>query len=136
MSKSENELRTALVVDDEAPIRGLLEDILDDAGFTTTSFALGGPALQELAKHSFDLLIIDIGLPDMNGLSICEEARARYGSDVVILIITADSRKERCIMALEMGADDFVGKPFDIEELLIRIDVKLRRTARSNGNTY
>lgn len=105
MTQPENGRRTALVVDDEAPIRGLLEDILVDAGFITTCFALGKPALQELDKHSFDLLVIDIGLPDMNGLSICEEARSRYGADVVILIITADNRKERSIMALEMGVN-------------------------------
>jgi DNA-binding response OmpR family regulator len=129
MTAGDSAARTALVVDDEIPLLQLLEEVLDEAGFSVTAFGRGQPALDALASRRFDILVIDIGLPDMNGMRICEEARERYGDDVAILIITADNRKERCITALELGADDFVGKPFDVEELLARINSMLRRSS-------
>jgi DNA-binding response OmpR family regulator len=122
------ETRTAMVIDDELAIRELLEEVLGEAGFTTTSFAYGQPALDAIYKQHYDLLVVDIGLPDMNGLHICSAARDHYGERVAILIITADARKQRVISSFALGADDFVGKPFDIDELLARIDVHLRRT--------
>lgn len=127
MMDYQNTGRTALVVDDEQPLLQLLDEVLSDAGFLTDCFDLGGPAMAALEKRRYDLLVVDIGLPDMNGMSICEAARERYGDSVAILIITADNRRERCITALELGADDFVSKPFDIEELMARITVMLRR---------
>ena len=87
-----------------------------------------------MAEHRFDLMVIDIGLPDINGMRICESARERYGADLAILIITADNRRERCITALELGADDFVSKPFDVEELMARISSVLRRTAGAGAS--
>jgi DNA-binding response OmpR family regulator len=120
---------SALVVDDEPALLSLLEDVLVDAGFETTCFGRGAPALDALAQRRFDLLVVDIGLPDTNGMRICEVARQRYGDEIAILIITADNRKERCITAFELGADDFVPKPFDLDELMMRITVILRRTA-------
>ncbi len=129
MTEPNSAARTALVVDDEIPLLQLLEEVLEEAGFSVTCFGRGQPALDALASRRFDILVIDIGLPDMNGMRICEEARERYGDDVAILIITADNRKERCITALELGADDFVGKPFDVEELLARITSMLRRSS-------
>ncbi len=129
MTEPNSAARTALVVDDETPLLQLLEEVLEEAGFSVTCFGRGQPALDALASRRFDILVIDIGLPDMNGMRICEEARERYGDDVAILIITADNRKERCITALELGTDDFVGKPFDVEELLARITSMLRRSS-------
>ncbi len=131
MGNIQSSARTALIVDDELPLLQLLGEVLDEAGFATTCFGTDAPALDALRTSRFDLLVVDIGLPDMNGMHICETARARYGEDVAILIITADNRKERCITALELGADDFVGKPFDIEELMARISSVLRRTAHA-----
>lgn len=119
--------RTALVVDDELVLLDLLNNVLMEGGFETTCFQTGQPALDALARTKFDVLVVDVGLPDMNGMLICEVARQRYGSTVAIFIITGDNRRSRVITALEMGADDFVSKPFDTEELLARIDVKLRR---------
>jgi DNA-binding response OmpR family regulator len=126
MTEPRSAVRTALVVDHESPLLQLLQEVLEEAGFRVTCFGRGQPALDLLALRRFDILVIDIGLPDMNRMRICEEARERYGDDVAILIITADNRKERCITALELGADDFVGKPFDVEELLARITSMLR----------
>lgn len=120
--------RTALVVDDEQTLLDLLETELVEAGFETTCFTHGQPALAALQERHFDLLVVDVGLPDTNGMQICEVARQHYGDKITIFIITGDNRRSRCVTALELGADDFVGKPFDMEELLARIDVKLRRT--------
>lgn len=125
-------IRTALVVDDEVALLQVLESILVEADFKTTCLGLGQPALDLLAHQNFDLLIVDVGLPDMNGMRICEAARERYGDSTTIFVITADNRQQRCVTALEVGADDFLGKPFDTEELLARIDVKLRRTSDAN----
>lgn len=121
--------RTALIVDDESALLGLLDEILTDAGFVTTGFERGQPALEMIAQRPFNLLVIDVNLPDTSGLAVCQFARERYGEDVAILIITADSRMDRLVTAFDLGADDFVPKPFDVEELLTRIETKLRRTA-------
>ena len=129
MAELPNTGRTALIVDDEQPLLQLLDEVLGDAGFATDCFDLGQPAMTAIRQRRYDLLVVDIGLPDMNGMSICEAARARYGDSVAILIITADNRRERCITALELGADDFVSKPFDIEELMARITGMLRRSS-------
>ena len=134
MASLEYGARTALVVDDEPVVLELLADILVEAGFATTCFGLGQPAVEALAQHRFDLLVIDLGLPDMNGMRICMEARDRYGDDVAILIVTADGRKEHRIAALELGADDVVGKPFAVDELLARIIAKLRRISQFDGS--
>lgn len=122
-------MRTALVVDDETALLQVLESILDEAHFVTTSCRFGQPALDLLARQYFDLLIVDVGLPDMNGMRICTAARERYGDSTTIFVITGDNQQQRCITALEIGADDFLSKPFDTDELLARIDVKLRRTS-------
>jgi two-component system, OmpR family, catabolic regulation response regulator CreB len=119
--------REALIVDDEPAILDLFEEILGDAGFTTTTFERGLPAIEAIKQRHFDLLLVDVGLPDISGMVICEQARERYGETAAILIITADSRTERLITALELGADDFVPKPFNVEELLARIKIKLQR---------
>ena len=123
--------RAALIVDDERPILELLAELLVEEGFQTTCFDHGKPAVEALTRDRFDLLLIDVGLPDMNGLEICAKARDIYGSAVTIVVITADTRHERLLTAMELGADDFVPKPFLIEELLARIDAKLRFAERS-----
>ncbi len=128
MNNCADGVRTALVVDDEVALLQVLESVLAEAHFVTTCLERGQPALDLLDNHHFDLLIVDVGLPDMNGMRICTAARERYGDSTTIFVITADNRQQRCVTALEVGADDFLAKPFDTEELLARIDVKLRRT--------
>jgi DNA-binding response OmpR family regulator len=114
------------VVDDDPAIRAVLVDILDDAGFTTTDYDQGLPALAAVNRDYFDLLLIDQWLPDLNGIQICEAARERYGNTAVVLLVTADTRRERGVSALSLGADDVITKPFDMGELLARIEVRLR----------
>ncbi len=127
MTTLAKETRTALVVDDDPAILEVLAAILDNDGFATTGVGYAQAALDLLEQRRFDLLLIDLGLPDMSGMVICDAARQRYGDDVVILIVTADNRPDRLVTALQLGADDLVPKPFSIDELLMRIEVKLRR---------
>jgi DNA-binding response OmpR family regulator len=121
---------TALVIDDDRAILQVLEDLLTDAGFAPTCFTHGRPALAALAHQPFDLLLIDLGLPDLTGLEICAAARELYGDAPVILIVTADDRPLRWVTALELGADDCIGKPFDVAVLLAHIQAKLRQVER------
>ena len=117
--------RTALVVDDDPAIREVLVEILDDAGYATTAFDRGLPALAALAQRHFDVLLIDQWLPDINGMRICAAAQ-ESGTAAAVLMITADARVERHITALTLGADDVVAKPFHVDVLLARIEAKLR----------
>lgn len=119
--------RTALVVDDEADLLHILDEMLREEGWRTSCFNLGQPALAALSTQHFDLLIVDVGLPDMNGLRIAMAARERYDDDAVILVITGDDRRARAVGAYTVGADDFVGKPFDVDELLARINANFAR---------
>lgn len=119
--------RTAMVVDDDHALLDLLVEMLVEDGFITTGFHSGKAALDALSQQRFELIVVDVGLPDINGMQICQAAREHYGDDVIIFITTADQQRERLITALEIGADDFIGKPFHIEELRARIEVQLRR---------
>ena len=131
---------TALVVDDDPAIREDLVESLTDAGFATTDFAHGQPALAAVEQRHFDLLLIDQWLPDIDGIQICQAAKRRYGNTAAVLLITADTRVERHVTALTLGADDVVTKPFHVEVLLARTKAKLRgcagpacRCARETG---
>ena len=125
--------RTALVVDDDPATREVLVEILADAGFTTTDFAHGQPALSAVEQRHFDLLLIDQWLPDLNGIQICEAAKQQYGATAAVLLVTADARVERHITALTAGADDVVMKPFHVDVLLARSEAKLRGRTRASA---
>ncbi len=122
--------RTALIVDDDPVLLGLLAELIEDAGFATTRCEVGEPALVALTERQFDLLLIDQWLPDMNGLHLCAAARQRYGESAVVMMITADPRIERHVTALTTCVDDVVCKPFNIDVLVARIEAKLRQSAR------
>ena len=124
---------TALVVDDDPAILELLAEVLQDAGFSPTCFTRGQPALATLAGQGFDLLLIDLWLPDLKGFKLCEAARDWYGDAPAVMLITADQRVTSWITALDLGADDCVEKPFDIEELLARIAAKRRVRGQAGG---
>jgi two-component system response regulator MprA len=130
MSTPEAPLYTTLVVEDDPGMLALLQEVLQEAGFATTCFSHGQPALTALATHRFDVLVVDQWLPDMNGLQICEAARTYHGHEPVVLIVTADARREREHLALQLCADDFIDKPFNIEELIARIEARMRRVRR------
>ena len=114
-----------LVVDDDAELRVLLQDYLRQAGFRVTAVADGRQMQRALEAAPFDLVILDIMLPGEDGLSLCRKLRAE--SRIPILMLTARGDEVDRIVGLEMGADDYLPKPFNPRELLARIHAVLRR---------
>ena len=123
-------LQRILVVDDEPQIQRFLGHALTAAGYDTMLAASGQEALSRIAAHEPDLLILDLGLPDMNGKEVIERLRLR--SDLPVIVLSAHDQEMEKIMALDLGANDFVAKPFGIGELLARLRASLRprRAAR------
>ncbi|RIA56198.1 response regulator [Dichotomicrobium thermohalophilum] len=114
-----------LVVDDDRRIRDLLARYLRENGFRVTVSADAGEARNALRGLAFDLIILDIMMPGESGLSLAETLRAE--SDVPILMLTARSEPESRVEGLELGVDDYMAKPFDPRELLLRLQNILRR---------
>jgi DNA-binding response OmpR family regulator len=125
--------RTILVVEDERKIAGLVRDYLEHAGFHVVQTADGGTALAEARRARPDLVVLDLGLPDRDGLDVIRELRR--SSSVPIVILTARGDESDRLVGLELGADDYVVKPFSLKELVARVRAVLRRTeaAREGG---
>jgi len=117
-----------LIVDDDAEIRTLLGRYLEKNGLRATAVADGRAMWQALDRAAFDLIVLDLMLPGDDGLTLCRTLRTR--SDVPVIMLTARGEETDRIVGLEMGADDYLAKPFSARELLARIKVILRR-ARS-----
>jgi two-component system, OmpR family, response regulator len=115
-----------LMVDDDAQIRQLLSDYLANFGMSVVAVADGRAMEEELKKSSFDLVILDLMLPGDDGLSLCRSLRAE--SDIPILMLTARGEAMDRVVGLELGADDYIVKPFEPRELVARIQSILRRT--------
>jgi two-component system KDP operon response regulator KdpE len=113
-----------LVVDDEPQIHRFLSPALDAAGFEPARADSGREALSEIARRPPDAVVLDLGLPDMDGQAVLTKARAFYAGPVIIL--SARDRELEKIEALDAGADDYVEKPFGVGELLARLRVALR----------
>ena len=119
-------LARVLVVDDEADLRALLQRYLSDQGCFVRAVD-GGPALDKLlARERFDVLVLDVMMPGEDGLSICRRLRAQ-GETIPIVMLTARGDPLDRIIGLEMGADDYLPKPFTPRELLARIQALVRR---------
>jgi two-component system OmpR family response regulator len=118
-----------LVVDDDREIRTLLRDFLEKNGFKATAVADGQETRRALARSRFDLIVLDLMLPRENGLEICRELRQM--SDVPIIMLTALGEEVDRVVGLEVGADDYLTKPFSPRELLGRIRAVLRRTTQA-----
>lgn len=118
-----------LVVDDEPQLRRALRATLSALGFVVADAANGEAALEIVRTEKFDLILLDINLPGLNGFETCRAIRAR--SDVGILMLTVRDRADDKIEALDAGADGFVTKPFDVNELQARIRATLRRASAS-----
>jgi len=114
-----------LVVDDDQEIRELLAVYLQKNGFSVTVAAEGNAMRQSLVATQYDLIVLDIMLPGDDGFVLCQEIRAQ--SNIPIIMLTAGSDETDRIIGLELGADDYVGKPFNPRELLARIKAVLRR---------
>lgn len=118
--------RTIWLVEDEASIADTLIYALQTDGFEVEWFSLGQPLLTRLAQSRPDFLILDVGLPDISGFELCKEVRARC--DVPLMFLTARSEEIDRLIGLEIGADDYVAKPFSPREVCARVRVILRRS--------
>ena len=117
-----------LVVEDEAAITDTIAYALKTEGFETSHVELGEEALARLQGGGFSLVILDVGLPDISGFEVCR--RLRTFSDIPVIMLTARSEEVDRIVGLEIGADDYVVKPFSPRELVARVRVILRRLDR------
>jgi DNA-binding response OmpR family regulator len=121
--------RTILVVDDEPTLRETLAEALDADGFRVLTAADGREALSRFREHQPDLVVLDLMLPELSGIEVCRIIRAESG--VPIVMLTAKSSELDKVVGLELGADDYVTKPFSLRELTARIRALLRRTEQS-----
>lgn len=120
-----------LIIEDEAAIADTLIYACKEAGINTTHYLLGHQALAAMQKTSFDCVILDVGLPDMTGFDVCKQIRASAQvstSNIPILFLTARNHEIDRIVGLEIGADDYVTKPFSPREVVARVKAILRRT--------
>ncbi len=126
-----------LVVEDEEKIRLALVDFLDFHGFRITEAFDGLQAERTVAERPFDLILLDLMLPKISGEQLCSKWR-REGVQTPIIMLTAKGQEHERVGGLNLGADDYVTKPFSLEELLARINAILRRTdpARAVGQTF
>ena len=122
--------RNILVVEDDKNISDLIHMYLVKEGFDVRIAGDGGKALEEFQKKEPDLILLDIMLPVMDGWAVC--AKIRETSKVPIIMLTAKSEVFDRIQGLEMGADDYIVKPFDVLTLMVRIEKVLKRTGRLN----
>jgi two-component system, OmpR family, response regulator ResD len=114
-----------LVVEDEASIRTIVEYALRDAGFAVTGSGWGDEALDIVEREPVDLVVLDIMLPGMDGLEVCRRIRAH--GPLPVIMLTARGDEEDRVLGLEVGADDYVTKPFSPRELVLRVESVLRR---------
>ena len=114
-----------LVVDDEAPMRKLLSTNLKASGYTVLAAEDGTEALKLIEEHPFDLLLLDVNMPGPNGFQVLEAVRR--SAEMPILMLSGRVRERDKVEALDLGADDYVGKPFGIAELIARVKALLRR---------
>lgn len=117
-----------LVVEDDKRLSRFVARVLTEEGFTVDSCASGADASRQATAVRYDLIVLDWMLPDQDGLSVCRELRQR-GADVPILMLTARGEVREKVLGLEAGADDYMVKPFDVEELVARVNALLRRAS-------
>jgi two-component system response regulator ChvI len=118
-----------LVVDDDVALVSVLVDALEEDGFHVTTAHDGKAGLAKFRAGSFDLVLLDVMMPELDGLSLCRKLRET--SDVPVIFLTSRADDVDRITGLELGADDFVGKPFNTRELIARMRAVLRRTKRT-----
>ena len=117
-----------LVVEDDLRLADMLLEYLGQAGFGVTVASLGATALEKLSDADYDAVVLDLMLPDMDGLNVCRQLRAKY--DTPVLMLTARGDAVDRIVGLELGADDYLPKPFEPRELVARLRAIMRRRVR------
>lgn len=139
MEKAEKQKSRILLVEDDSEIAGMLSETLKEHGFLTEIAESGSKMDAHLKVSTFDLILLDIMLPNEDGLSICRRLRAR--SSTPIIMVTALNEDVDRIVGLEIGADDYIAKPFNTRELIARVKALLRRSGyqdrgRLLGNAF
>src|SRR4051794_6259681 len=125
-----------LIVEDDPDIADLVARYLDKAGFVTERAANGRDALAALAARLPDLMVLDLMLPQVDGLEVCRQARASpHTAAIPIIMLTARAEESERIVGLELGADDYLAKPFSPNELVARVRALLRRVQRATPTT-
>ena len=117
-----------LVVDDDQTVREVVVSYLKAAGHSVTEAADGAAALDAIRNHPADLVVLDLMMPGIDGIEVCRLLR-KEGNDVPVIMLTALGSEQDRVVGLEIGADDYVTKPFSPRELVLRVDSILRRTA-------
>jgi two-component system alkaline phosphatase synthesis response regulator PhoP len=120
--------RRILVIDDEQGIRGALGQLLEYEGYEVISAADGVSGLEKALSDNPDLVVLDVMMPRMSGLDVCKQLKAKRPS-VPIIMLTARGQEIDKVVGLELGADDYVTKPFSVRELMARVKAVLRRVA-------
>src|SRR5947209_3383282 len=122
-----------LVVDDEIEIVRALQRSLMAHGFEVYTANSGEQALEEIAQHRPDVMLLDLGLPGISGVEVCKRVRAQSNLPIIVLSVK-DTERDK-VLALDLGADDYVSKPFGMNEVLARIRVALRHAAQVESGT-
>jgi two-component system phosphate regulon response regulator OmpR len=120
-----------LLIEDDARLAEMVSEYLGQAGFRVAAAGSGKQGLERLAREPFDALVLDLTLPDIDGLEVCRQLRAR--ADTPVLMLTARGDAMDRVVGLELGADDYLPKPFEPRELLARLRAILRRRGGSEG---
>jgi two-component system phosphate regulon response regulator OmpR len=120
-----------LVVEDDLRLADMLLEYLGQAGFGVTVASLGATALEKLSDTDYDAVVLDLMLPDIDGLNVCRQLRAKY--DTPVLMLTARGDAVDRIVGLELGADDYLPKPFEPRELVARLRAIMRRRVRGTA---
>ena len=121
-----------LVVEDEKSIAHFISSVLSANGYEAMQARSGSEALSMISSHCPDLIILDLGLPDMDGLEILRQLRS--WSSLPVVVVSARSHEKDKVTALDLGADDYLTKPFGTDELLARVRTAIRHTRTSSGN--
>ena len=124
---------TILVVDDDAALLEVISIVLSSEGYRVVTAIDGVEALREVGQDGLDLVVLDIMLPKISGFEVLKKIREK--SDVPVVMLTAKSQSVDKVVGLELGADDYITKPFDTKELLARIRAILRRLGRQEGRS-
>jgi DNA-binding response OmpR family regulator len=124
---------TILLVDDDAALLEVVSIVLSSEGYKVVTAADGAEALREVGQEALDLVILDVMLPRISGFEVLRQIREK--SDVPVVMLTAKGQSVDKVVGLELGADDYITKPFDTKELLARIRAILRRFGRQEGKS-
>ncbi|MGD0230607.1 MAG: response regulator transcription factor [Syntrophorhabdales bacterium] len=123
-----------LIIEDEAKVIDFISKGLEEEGYTVTAAFDGKQGLDLLNVHKYDLVLLDLMIPEIDGLKVLRNMRS-WGINTPVLIITAKNSKEDVVRGLDTGSDDYLTKPFSFEELLARMRALLRRSAARDGHT-